>query len=109
MLEYGTLARRCVRDFDAKWLRGGAPADEPLVGSGDIQFVPLALTRMPREQLLKTLLGFLFQAWYSVTLLKRMGLREQVGSWGIAQQFSDGRAVQWRASPGLPPLEPARG
>ncbi|MGH9577399.1 MAG: hypothetical protein ACRD3R_08170, partial [Terriglobales bacterium] len=35
--EYGTLAERYVRDFDAKWLRGGAPADEPLVGSGDIQ------------------------------------------------------------------------
>ncbi len=35
--EYGTLAGRYVRDFDAKWLRGGAPADEPLVGSGDIQ------------------------------------------------------------------------
>jgi hypothetical protein len=26
-----------VRDFDAKWLRGGAAADEPLVGSADIQ------------------------------------------------------------------------
>jgi hypothetical protein len=26
-----------VREFDAKWLRGGAPADEPLTGSGDIQ------------------------------------------------------------------------
>ena len=35
--EYGTLAQRYVRDFDAKWLRGGAPADERLVGSGDIQ------------------------------------------------------------------------
>jgi hypothetical protein len=35
--EYGTLAERYVRDFDAKWLRGGAPADERLVGSGDIQ------------------------------------------------------------------------
>jgi hypothetical protein len=35
--EYGTLAERYVREFDAKWLRGGAPADEPLVGSGDIQ------------------------------------------------------------------------
>jgi hypothetical protein len=35
--EYGTLAQRYVREFDAKWLRGGAPADEPLVGSGDIQ------------------------------------------------------------------------
>ena len=35
--EYGTLAQRYVREFDAKWLRGGAPADEPLVGSADIQ------------------------------------------------------------------------
>ncbi len=35
--EYGTLAERYVREFDAKWLRGGAAADEPLVGSADIQ------------------------------------------------------------------------
>ncbi len=35
--EYGTLAQRYVREFDAKWLRGGAPGDESLVGSGDIQ------------------------------------------------------------------------
>jgi hypothetical protein len=35
--EYGTLAERYVREFDTKWLRGGAPADEPFVGSGDIQ------------------------------------------------------------------------
>lgn len=35
--EYGTLAERYVREFDAKWLRGGALADERLVGSGDIQ------------------------------------------------------------------------
>lgn len=35
--EYGALAQRYVREFDTKWLRGGAPADEPLVGSGDIQ------------------------------------------------------------------------
>lgn len=35
--EYGALAARYVREFDAKWVRGGAPADEPLVGSGDIQ------------------------------------------------------------------------
>jgi len=35
--EYGTLAERYVREFDTKWLRGGAPTDEPLVGSGDIQ------------------------------------------------------------------------
>jgi hypothetical protein len=35
--EYGTLAERYVREFDGKWLRGGAPADEPLLGSGDLQ------------------------------------------------------------------------
>lgn len=35
--EYGTLAQRYVREYDCKWLRGGAPADEPFVGSGDIQ------------------------------------------------------------------------
>ena len=93
--EYGALAERYVREFDAKWLRGGAPADEPLVGSGDIQsladlvnsfevvrtmqvapitrdallrlvaatlvpVVPLALTMMPFEELLKGLLGILF-------------------------------------------------
>ena len=93
--EYGTLAERYVREFDAKWLRGGVPADEPLVGSNDIQsladlagsyevvrtmhlvpikkedvlrlivatlapIVPLALTMMSLEELLKTLLGVLF-------------------------------------------------
>ena len=35
--EFGTLAHRYAREFDAKWLRGGAPADEPFVGTGDIQ------------------------------------------------------------------------
>jgi hypothetical protein len=35
--EYGTLAERYVREFDAKWLRGGAPPSEALVGSADIQ------------------------------------------------------------------------
>ena len=35
--EYGTLAQRYVREFDDKWLRGRAPADEPLVGSADVQ------------------------------------------------------------------------
>jgi hypothetical protein len=35
--EYGTLAQRYVREFDDKWLRGGAPAGEALVGSADIQ------------------------------------------------------------------------
>ncbi len=93
--EYGTLAERYVREFDTKWLRAGAPAEEPLVGSADIQsladlsnsfevvatmrlapvtrgtilqtvvatlapVVPLALTMMPLEALLKTLLGLLF-------------------------------------------------
>ena len=93
--EYGTLAARYVREFEAKWLRGGVAADEPLVGSGDIQsladlagsyevvrtmhlvpikrddvlrlvvatlapIVPLALTMMSFEELLKTLFGVLF-------------------------------------------------
>jgi len=93
--EYDTLAQRYVREFDAKWLRGGAPAGEPLVGSADIQsladigssvdvvremrivpvtraallqvaaatlapIVPLALTLMPLEELLKKLFGILF-------------------------------------------------
>ena len=35
--EYGTLAQRYVREYDDKWLRGGASRDEPLVGSADIQ------------------------------------------------------------------------
>jgi hypothetical protein len=35
--EYGTLAERYVREFDSKWLRGGAPESEPLQGSADIQ------------------------------------------------------------------------
>ena len=93
--EYGVLAERYVREFDNKWLRGGAPAGEPLVGSSDIQsladlgnsfqvvremrivpikrddvlrlvvatlvpIVPLALTMMSLEELLKTLFGVLF-------------------------------------------------
>ena len=93
--EYGTLAERYVREFDAKWLRGGAPPDERLVGSGDIQsladlgnsfevvrqmrpapitrdavlqlaaatlapLVPLGLTMMSLEDLLKRLFGILF-------------------------------------------------
>ena len=93
--EYGALAARYVREFDAKWVRGGASADEPLVGSGDIQsladlansfevvrtmqfapitkdaflrlvaatvipVVPLALTMMPLEELLRKLLDIIF-------------------------------------------------
>ena len=37
MREYGRLAQRYVRAFDRKWLRGGAAADEALIGSADIQ------------------------------------------------------------------------
>jgi hypothetical protein len=37
LAEYGAFAQRYVREFDEKWLRGGAPANEQLVGSGDIQ------------------------------------------------------------------------
>jgi hypothetical protein len=93
--EYGTLAQRYVREFDAKWLRSGAPTGESLVGSADIQsladlngsfevvrgmrialvtrdalirlaatvlapMVPLALTMMPFEELVKQLFGLLF-------------------------------------------------
>ena len=35
--EYGPLASRYVTEFDRKWIRAGAPVDEPLVGSADIQ------------------------------------------------------------------------
>jgi hypothetical protein len=30
-------AGSCVRSFDQEWLRGGVSAEEPLVGSADIQ------------------------------------------------------------------------
>jgi hypothetical protein len=93
--EYGKLAERHMREFDTKWLRGGAPAGEPLVGNPDISsladlgnsfevvrtmhmapvtrdavfrlaaavllpVVPLALTIMPLEELVKQLFGILF-------------------------------------------------
>lgn len=93
--EYGVLAERYAREFDEKWVRGGAPSGEPLLGSGDIQsladlgnsftvvremrivpvkrddvirlavatllpIVPLALTMMSFEDLIKTLFGVLF-------------------------------------------------
>jgi hypothetical protein len=93
--EFGNLAQRYVREFETKWLRGGAPNDEPLIGSADIQsladlgnslqvvqtmritliskvailqlaalilapILPLALTMMPLEDLLKKLFGVLF-------------------------------------------------
>ena len=37
LLEYGVLAQRYVREFDAKWLREGAPADASPLGHEDIQ------------------------------------------------------------------------
>ena len=92
LLEYGALAERYVRDFDGKWLRGGAQSSEPLMGSADIQsladmgnsfavvrtmrlapisrdavlelaacvlvpLLPLLLTVMPVEDLVKKLIG----------------------------------------------------
>jgi hypothetical protein len=35
--EYGLLGDRYVREFDRKWLHGGAAPDEALVGTADIQ------------------------------------------------------------------------
>jgi hypothetical protein len=93
--DYGTLAQRYGREFDSKWLRGGAPPDEPLLGAADIQsladmgnsvqgvstmrvtlvtkdifmvlggaviapILPLVLTMMPLNQLLKKVAGILF-------------------------------------------------
>jgi len=94
LLEYGALASRYVDEFDQKWLRGMAPTDEQLIGSGDIQslndlagsfevvhsmrpfpfgktvvlqtaiaallpVLPLALTMISLEDLVKRLLGIL--------------------------------------------------
>ena len=94
LLEYGTLASRYIEGFDQKWLRGGAPLDEQLVGTGDIQslndlagsfevvnsmrpfpfsktivlqtavavlmpVLPLALTMISLEDIVKRLLGIL--------------------------------------------------
>jgi hypothetical protein len=91
-LEYGSFAERYMREFDAKWLRGGAPPNDALLGSADIQsladlansfnvvssmravpitktaivqlaaavlapMVPLLLTMMPLEELIKRLLA----------------------------------------------------
>lgn len=35
--DFGRLASRYVEGFEEKWLRGAGPADEALLGSGDIQ------------------------------------------------------------------------
>jgi hypothetical protein len=37
LADYGTLAQRYVREFDQKWVRGGAAKSESLLGSPDIQ------------------------------------------------------------------------
>lgn len=93
--EYGALANSYMRDFDTKWLRGGAPEDEKLIGNADIQsladignsfnvvkgmsififsketifemavltilpIMPLTLTMMPVEEVIKTVLSLLF-------------------------------------------------
>ena len=92
--EYGTLAQAYVREFDDKWVRGGAK-DESILGAADVQsladlgnsfeglqrmriipvskeaiaqlglvtlapIVPLLLTLMPLEELLKKLIGIVF-------------------------------------------------
>jgi len=92
--EYGALAARYTREFHEKWIGGGAPADEALVGSGDIQsladlansyevvkgmravpfgrdtiiqvavpavapLLPLVLTVVPADEILRKLLGML--------------------------------------------------
>ena len=93
--EYGVLAQRYVREFDAKWIRGNRDPAEPLVGSADVQsladlaqsfdvirtmrfvpfsketvfqlgvitlapLLPLTLTMISFEELLKRLLGAVF-------------------------------------------------
>ena len=93
--EYGRLVSRYVREFDRKWVRGGADAEEQLLGSGDIQsladlgnsfqvirdirplpfgrdtvlqvifftlmpVMPLVLTMIPLEELIKKLVGSVF-------------------------------------------------
>jgi Mannosylglycerate hydrolase MGH1-like glycoside hydrolase domain len=35
--EYGHVANRYVREFEDKWVRGGGPAGEALIGSADVQ------------------------------------------------------------------------
>jgi len=37
LIDYGELAERYVRGFDLKWLRGGAPPGEALLGTADVQ------------------------------------------------------------------------
>lgn len=93
--EYGILAQRYTREFDEKWIRGGAPSGESILGSADIQsladlsnsfeiiremrsipftpralvrlliaavipILPLVLTMIPAEELLKRLTKIIF-------------------------------------------------
>ena len=93
--EYGLLASRYASEFDRKWLHGGAPADEKLLGNSDIQsladlgnsfqvipaiqafpfgrstvielavfylipVLPLVLTMIPLEELIKRVFGLFF-------------------------------------------------
>jgi hypothetical protein len=37
LLEYGALADRYTQEFDTKWLRGGGPEGEKLLGTADLQ------------------------------------------------------------------------
>src|SRR5262245_52184279 len=37
LLDYGALGMNYARQFDAKWIRGAAPRDEPLLGTADLQ------------------------------------------------------------------------
>ena len=37
LLEYGELATTYTRAFDAKWLRGANPSNDPLLGTADLQ------------------------------------------------------------------------
>jgi len=37
LIDYGRLATRYTTEFDRKWLHNEAPADEPFIGSADIQ------------------------------------------------------------------------
>ena len=95
LAEYGVLAQRYVREFDAKWIRGDRDPAEPFVGSADVQsladlansfdvirtmrfvpfsketvfqlgvitlapLLPLTLTMISFEELLKRLLGAVF-------------------------------------------------
>jgi hypothetical protein len=37
LLEYGAFASSYTRAFEAKWLRAGAPSNEALLGTADLQ------------------------------------------------------------------------